>query len=189
MQQPAQWHDRHLLANTFNDLVEKLNSLCITWNPLGYWKILYMLRPLLIPEPDPLCMLLPCKLVLAKCKEEVPLCHSLDDNIQIHEEKLVDRVTQGICFIKSKSLAFSPAERESFVDITITGHISTAQQLSCRYHPPLVWMWLELMLFADQVFLSLKAPEEWQSLGVFTPPTKLHPELLEHIIDQQKCFY
>lgn len=70
------------------------------------------------------------------------------------------------------------------MDATTTEHFSTAQQLSCKHHPPLVWIWLELTLFADQVF-SLKVSEEWQRLDVFTPQTNLHPELLGQVFDQQ----
>jgi len=147
-----------------------------------------MLRALPIPEPDPLCMLLRCKPILTKHKEEVPSRLSLDDNIQIHKERLVGRVLDtrhllhGIWVV---ALSSSPEDPEFFVDTTITDHISTAWQLSCKFHTPLVWIWLELMLFADQVFFSLKVLEEWQRLPAFTPQTKLHLELLGQVFDEQ----
>lgn len=81
-----------------------------------------MLRALPIPEPDPPCMLLRCKPVLAKCKEEVPSRHSLHDNIQTHEERLVDRVLDTRHLLHSiwvVVLSSSPADPELFVDTTI----------------------------------------------------------------------
>lgn len=188
MQQLRQWHDRHRPASAFNDLLKKLNSARVPWNPPGNWKISTMLWAARVPEPDPRPTLCHCEPVLAKPARKRFLRVIPETTISRYTEGglwLEEFWTRGICFIKSGLLSSAPAQWTlNFLWMHHRGHLCTAivLQISSTTYLRLAGA---AALCRPSFLLTgaLRGMAETESIP------QLHPERLEQVFDQQIWFY
>lgn len=180
MQQLTQWHDRHRPASTFNDLLKKLNSAGVPRNPPGNWEILEMLEA----ESQ---ILSACCVTESLCWQKQPARGSFVSFLRWHYPdpwREACGESSGHEASALLNLGCSSPVDPKFLRVHHRARLCTAIVLQTSPTSS-----LHLAGAAALCRPSLLLTEALRGVAETGSLPKLHPEPVEHVLDQQKWFY